>query len=85
MRFASPQRPIGGEELTQEVDRGYGGPATNLIRAVQLVHGTNCTALANLQDAFAAEFEIDTTQDLYEIKATLPRLQTTFVYAREEV
>jgi len=42
-------------------------------------------ALANLQDALTAEFEIETTQDLYEIKATLPGLQATFVHARDQV
>ena len=40
-------------------------------------------ALANLQDVLAAKFEIDTAQDLYEIDAALPRLQTTFVHAGE--
>ena len=39
--------------------------------------------LADLQYVFAAKFEIDTAQDLHEINATLPSLQTTFVHARQ--
>lgn len=40
-------------------------------------------ALANLQDALATKFEIDTAQDLHEIKTTLPRLQAALVHTRE--
>jgi len=39
--------------------------------------------LADLQDVLASKFEIDTAQDLHEINTALPRLQTTFVHARE--
>lgn len=37
--FASVLRFIKSEESTQEVDGGYSGPATNLIRIVQFVCG----------------------------------------------
>lgn len=40
-------------------------------------------ALANLQDVFTAQLEIDATQDLHEINAALPCLQTTFVHTRK--
>lgn len=37
-------------------------------------------ALADLQDAFTAGFEIDAAQDLHKVEATLPRFQAAFVY-----
>ena len=39
--------------------------------------------MANLQDVFATKLEIDAAQDLHEINAALPCLQTTFIHARE--
>jgi hypothetical protein len=81
--FTNVLRFIGGKELTQEVNGRYGSSATNLTRVVQFVRGDKHIALADLQDVLAANFEIDTAQDLHEINATLPRLQTTFVHARE--
>ena len=85
VRFASVPGFIKSEELAQEVNGRYGRSATNLARAFNLCVGTNWMALANLQDVFAAEFEIDTTQDLHEIKATFPCLQATFVHPGEYV
>lgn len=39
--------------------------------------------VANLQDGFTDEFEIDTAQYLHEIKTALPRFQAAFVHIRE--
>lgn len=39
--------------------------------------------VANLQDAFATEFEIDTAQNLYKVKTAVPCFQATFVHTRE--
>jgi hypothetical protein len=75
---------IKGEELAQEVNRRHCGSATNLTPSffnswVDIYD----VALANLQDAFAAKFKIDTAQDLHEIKTALPCFQAAFVHARE--
>ena len=43
----------------------------------------NSMPVANLQDAFATEFEIDTAQNLYKVKTAVPCFQATFVHTRE--
>ena len=40
-------------------------------------------ALADLQNVFTTQLEIDAAQDLHEINAALPCLQTTFIHTRE--
>jgi len=73
------------EELTQEVNGRYSGSATDLTCVVQFVYEDKLQDSADLQDALASEFEIGITQDLHEIKATLPGLQTALVHTGEYV
>ena len=69
-----------GKKLAQEVNGRDSGSATNLTRVFQFQRRRNCMALADLQDAFTAGFEIDAAQDLHKVEATLPRFQAAFVY-----